>query len=110
GCLGDDLDVVLGVEQGPDAAADQRLVVGQQDPDHDGAGTGSSARTRKPPPACGPACSRPPSADTRSRIPTRPSPGPWVRPAASRPGSGGAAGRPRPSPSFSTWTVSVTAS
>src|SRR5262249_8925836 len=76
GGLGDHLDVVFRFEQGPDAAADQRLVVGEEDPDHDGARTGSSARPWKPPSARGPACSRPPSADTRSRIPIRPRPGP----------------------------------
>ena len=71
-------------------------------------GTGISARTRKPPPACGPACSRPPSADTRSRIPIRPSPGPWTRVRGRRclPRQGA---RGRPSPSSSTWTVSVPA-
>jgi hypothetical protein len=39
-------------------------------------GAGSSARIWKPPFSRGPACSRPPSADTRSRMPIRPSPGP----------------------------------
>src|SRR5262249_10136362 len=78
--LGDHLDVVFRLEQRPDAATDQRLVVGQQDPDQDGARAGSSARTWKPPSPCGPAWNRPPSADTRSRMPTRPSPAPggWV--------------------------------
>ena len=52
------------------------MVISQQDPDHDGARAGSSARTWKPPPSRGPAWSWPPSADTRSRMPTRPSPGP----------------------------------
>src|SRR5262249_62392876 len=74
--LGDGFDVIFGLEQRPDAAADQRLVVGQQDPDQDGARAGRSARPWKPPPCCGPARSCPPSADTRSRMPTRPSPGP----------------------------------
>src|SRR5262249_17387217 len=74
--LRDHLDVVFGFEQRPDAAADQRLVVGQQDPDQDGARAGSSAHTWKPPLSCGPAWSRPPSADTRSPMPTRPRPGP----------------------------------
>jgi hypothetical protein len=45
GGLGDHLDVVFCLEQRPDAAADQRLVIGQQDPDQDGARAGSSART-----------------------------------------------------------------
>ena len=35
GGLGDHLDVVFGFEQRPDAAADQRLVVGDEDPYHD---------------------------------------------------------------------------
>ena len=86
GGLGDHLDVVFRFEQRPDAAADQRLVVGQQDPDHDGARAGSSAYTWKPPPSRGPAWSRPPSAVTRSRMPMRPSPGP------DRPGAGAGAG------------------
>ena len=106
--LADDLDVVLGLQQRPDAAADQRLVVSQQDPDH--ARAGISARTRKPPPACGPACSRPPSADTRSRMPMRPSPRPgaWFAwsPLSDSPR---ATGR-ESSPSSSTSTVSVSVS
>jgi hypothetical protein len=32
--LGDDLDVRLGLEYEPDAATDQRLIVGEQHPDH----------------------------------------------------------------------------
>src|SRR6185312_5063440 len=91
--LGDHLDVVFRFEQGPDAAADQRLVIGQQDPDHDGARAGSSAYTWKPPPSRGPAWSRPPIAVTRSRMPMRPSP----RPADRRPVL-------VPAPSSSTWT------
>jgi putative molybdopterin biosynthesis protein len=91
--LGDHLDVIFRLEQRPDTAADQRLVVSQQDPDQDGARTGSSARTWKPPPSCGPVWSRPPSADTRSRMPARPSPGPDGRVPALVPW-----------PSSSTWT------
>jgi hypothetical protein len=79
GGLGGHLDVVFGVQQRADAAADQRLVISQQHPDHDGARAGSSARTRKPPASRGPARSRPPSAVTRSRMPMRPSPGPAGR-------------------------------
>jgi len=74
GGLAHHLDVVFRLEQRPDAAADERLVIGQQDLDHDAVRAGSSARTRKPPPCWGPAWSWPPSADTRSRMPTRPSP------------------------------------
>ena len=52
--LGDDLDVVFRLEQRADAAADQHLIVGQQDPDQASgrqcwARAGSSARTWKPP-------------------------------------------------------------
>src|SRR6202042_1539728 len=73
GGLGHHLDVVFRLEQRPDAAADQRLVVGEQDPDQvAGVSAGISARTWKPPPSLGPACSRPPSAVTRSRMPMRP--------------------------------------
>ena len=92
GGLGDHLDIVFGLEQRPDAAADQRLVVGEQDPDQDGSRAGNSALTRKPPPARDPALSRPPSAAARSRMPISPSPGP--------PGRGpGPAGAPSPSSS-----------
>ena len=43
--LADDLDVGLGVEDHPEAGADERLVVGDQDPDHScGASSGSCAR------------------------------------------------------------------
>src|SRR5262245_16384518 len=77
GGLGDDLDVVLGVQEGPEAAADQGLVVDEQDSDHC-AGTsavGRSARTRKPPVARGSAPNVPPRAVTRSRMPMSPTPG-----------------------------------
>jgi hypothetical protein len=49
--------------------ADQRLVVGQDDPDRHraGAGTGSVAATRKPPPGRGPAEKSPPSSAARDR-------------------------------------------
>ena len=50
--LADHLDVVLGVEQGPEAPAHQRLVVGEHDPDHRCPPIGNRARTRKPA-ACG---------------------------------------------------------
>src|SRR5690606_19849089 len=49
GGLGHDLDVVLQVDERPESAADERLVVDQQDPDHDVPPTGSSAWTEKPP-------------------------------------------------------------
>lgn len=43
GGLGDHLDVVLEVEQRAEAAADEWLVVDQQDPDHEAPVVGSSA-------------------------------------------------------------------
>ena len=46
--------------------------------------TGSVARSRKPPPACGPASSSPPYTDTRSRIPTSPCPLPPPSPSPGR--------------------------
>ena len=50
----------LGVEDHPEAGADERLVVDEQDADHARASTGSSARSTKPPPSRGPASSVPP--------------------------------------------------
>src|SRR6185436_19535429 len=74
GGLGHDRDVLLGFEQRTEAAADQRLVVGEQYPDHADRSRGSSACTVYPPSARGPARSRPPRAVTRSRIPRSPTP------------------------------------
>ena len=53
-----------------------RVVVGEQDPDHDvtAAATGRVARTRNPP-SIGPASSTPPSSRARSRMLTSPCPG-----------------------------------
>jgi NTE family protein len=81
-----DLDVVLGVEQRPETAADQRLVVDEQNPDH-GCATGSSACTRKPPSLRGAASSLPPSAVTRSRMPSSPTPGCGAASGVARPSS-----------------------
>src|SRR5262249_14360289 len=78
GGLADDFQVVLGVEQRPESGPHQRLVVGEQDPDHAGpssAPSGKVARTAKPPASLGAACSAPPSPVTRSRMPRRPTPG-----------------------------------
>jgi hypothetical protein len=49
GCLGDHLDVVLDVKQRAESTADKRLVVDQEDADHDVWSTGSSAWTVNPP-------------------------------------------------------------
>jgi hypothetical protein len=48
--LGYHLDVVLGVQQRPEAGPDQGLIIGEQYPDHESTPNGSSARTRNPPP------------------------------------------------------------
>jgi len=48
GRLGDYLDVGLRLEDEPEAAADEGLVVGEQDPDHADAARGSRARMVKP--------------------------------------------------------------
>ena len=82
--LAHDLDVVLGVEEHPEAGADQGLVVGEDDPDHASplrrpqAGgrraTGSQAR-RKPPPGGDRPRRVPPEREAaRSRMPARPWP------------------------------------
>ena len=76
--LAHDLDVVLGVEQHPEAGPHERLVVGQHDPDHDR--PSHVARTRKPPPCWGPASRRPPVDSARSRMPRSPSPLPFDGP------------------------------
>ncbi len=59
--LADDLDVGLRVEDRGEPGPHERLIVGDEDPDH-GAGpsTGSRARTPKPPPSRRPHSSVPP--------------------------------------------------
>ncbi len=59
--LADDLEVGLALEDDAEAAADERLVVREQDPDHAGAPwSGMRARISKPPVAPGPLVSVPP--------------------------------------------------
>ena len=73
--LAGDLDVLLRVEDQPEAAADERLVVRDQDRDHAGSvASGSRARTAKPPPRRGPAANSPSKTVTRSRTPASPWP------------------------------------
>jgi hypothetical protein len=72
-----DFDVGLGLQDHPDAAAYERLVIGDQDADHAvilprGGSAGSSARTCQPPPGAGPAVVVPPKTRARWRMPTRP--------------------------------------
>lgn len=55
GGLGHHLDVVFEVEERAESAANERLVVDQQDADHDICSTGSSAWTVKPRSLRGPA-------------------------------------------------------
>ena len=94
GGLADDVDVVLGVEDHPEAGADERLVVGDQDRGCScgllvSACRGMRARTANPPPSRRPADSSPPTARTRSRMPTQPvaaRPASAVAPAAPRRG------------------------
>ena len=64
----------VSADQHPQPGAYQRLVVGEHDPDghRAGAGSGSRAATRKPPPGRGPAVNSPPSRATRSRMPVIP--------------------------------------
>ena len=74
--LGHDLEVVLQLEQGPQRPADQRLVLGDEHPDHRAA-TGprpapaaAAAASRKPPPAAGPGV-QPPAERRRPARPAR---------------------------------------
>src|SRR6476661_781397 len=73
--LADDLEVRRGINEHPEAAAHERLVVGHQDPDHLGTcAIGKQARTRKPPSGPGAALNSPPNTVTRSRMPVIPWP------------------------------------
>src|SRR5581483_10072281 len=74
--LGDDLDVLAGVEQRSQSAADQALIVGQQRADHRPDPAGRRALISKPPPTRRVTSSEPPTASARSRIPAMPLPGP----------------------------------
>jgi hypothetical protein len=59
--LGDHLDVLLRLEDHAEPAAHERLVVGDENTDHDGGDPiGSRARTAKPPSGRGPTSSSPP--------------------------------------------------
>src|SRR5262249_6496296 len=77
--LRDDFQVLARLEDHPEAAADERLVVGDEDANaaHEPVSwsSGKRARTRKPParPAA-PASTSPPSSAARSRIPISPWP------------------------------------
>jgi DNA-binding transcriptional LysR family regulator len=66
--LADHLDVRLGRQHAPQALADDRVVVGQQDPDH----AGTIALTRVPAPGALSTVSVPPASLTRVRIPSSP--------------------------------------
>ena len=98
--LPDDLDVVLGIEQRTQPGPQQRLVVGQHDPDHCGAPGGRGRHARPAAAARGRRRRRPdvpPSATARSRMPRMPLP------------SSSAPMRAAPVPSSSTSTVSTSA-
>ena len=69
--LADDLDVVLGLQDHPEPGAHQLLIVDHEDTDRPSChrtppvgtaarSSGSRARTRNPPPGCGPASRSPP--------------------------------------------------
>ncbi len=74
--LGDDPQVRLGVEDGPQPDPDQFVVVDDQHVHaHPSAPIGSRTRTRHTSPST-PAVTRPPSNSTRSRIPISPRPPP----------------------------------
>ena len=67
-----DLDVLLALEQHAQSGSHERLIVGEQDPDHCLVLKGRVARTRKPPPGFGAASRAPPRPSARSRMPTIP--------------------------------------
>ena len=97
--LADDLEVGLDVEHGPEAAAHERVVVGDEDADRAHARSPSSgrlARTAKPS-RSGPASTWPPYNRARSRMPGRPRPEPggppFERPRALRTSMSIASGR-----------------
>ena len=72
GRLSDHSDVGRGVEQNPDAGADQALVVDDERTDHGCPLPGRFASTRHPDRDVGAAVSVPPSTATRCRIPSNP--------------------------------------
>src|SRR6266536_4118601 len=75
GRLADQCQVRLPLDEYPQTHAKERLVVGQDNPDHLAPpGSGSRAVTVKPPPSRGPAVRLPPADSTRSRMPDRPRP------------------------------------
>src|SRR5690606_29173368 len=79
-----DLQIGLRVDDRREPGADERLVVGDQDPDGRGHGAspaGMRARTTKPPSGRRSARNSPPRAVTRSRSPSRPRPLPPGDPA-----------------------------
>ena len=92
--LGDDLEVGLRVEHLPQAGADDRVVVGDEDARDErdrhqrSSSAGTSSRTSTPPSRPGLIASAPPTSIARSRMPRRP-PCPFggPRPAMPRPSS-----------------------
>ena len=73
-CLGDDLDVVLGLQHVAEARADDRVVVDDEDADRHA--TGTSTESVVPEPGEDSTSSRPSTSAMRSRIPSRPRPSP----------------------------------
>src|SRR5947209_976596 len=107
--LTDDVDVVLGVEQGPETGPHQGLVVGQGDVDHDDRSTGNTARTAYPPPGRGAASRWPPNAAARSRMPGMPLPPPTVDGPAPAPSPSSVTSTTKSSPSAEMRTAAVLA-
>src|ERR1700742_2576139 len=93
--LRDPLDVLFGLQDGPETGPDHRLVVGHHHADRHSGSRGASGRraaTCHPPTSVGPATRSPPQWRTLSRIPTSP----WPPPVGVRPSLG------------PLWTVSAT--
>src|SRR5262249_44596686 len=86
-CLANDLQIVGVLDEQPESAAHQRLIVSDQDGDRsvhaavspdsaaDRRSAGNTATTSNPPPCSCPARTSPPCSAARSRIPASPSPG-----------------------------------
>ena len=70
--FGDHLEIRLQRQQRRQSAPDQRLIVGEQQPDRRAHGHGTRTRSAKPPAAERPTLTDPPAAAARSCNPARP--------------------------------------
>ena len=73
-CLPDHLDIAGSLQEGAEPLADQVVIVGDDDADHDGPFQGTRATRRVPRPGWDVMSSRPFNKSSRSRIPMSPIP------------------------------------